>query len=161
MATLSKASQSDASVLLKPFERLFGSVTSGAEYVHKDRVVGWQTTGVNGIIEFWYNGYSGAFANTGKSHAELNADQVSALYQDIDTIPGMLLYWALAHRGRAGVDVMELRIGPPGAPVLQRQMSDGNTAWVRYNGTYIVPANQFVTRRESCCCGIVPRRSLR
>jgi hypothetical protein len=94
-------------VLQKPFERLFGTVSSGAEYVHKDRVSGWRTTGVNGIIEFWYNGYSGAFANTGRHHAELNADSVSALYQDIDTIPGMLLYWALAHRGRAGVDVME------------------------------------------------------
>ena len=133
-------------MLQKPFERLFGTVSSGAEYVSKDRVVGWQTTGTNGIIEIWNNGYSGVFANAGKCHAELNADQVSALYQDIDTIPGMLLYWALAHRGRAGVDVMDLRIGPPNATVLQRQMSDGNTAWTRYNGSYIVPAGQFITR---------------
>ena len=140
--------QSDASVLQRPFEKLFGTVARGAAYVHTDRVVGWRTTGINGIIEFWYNGYSGAFANAGKTHAELNADQVSALYQDIDTIPGMLLYWALAHRGRAGVDVMELRIGPPNATVLQRQMSDGNTLWGRHSGTYIVPAQQFVTRCE-------------
>ena len=138
--------QSDATVLQKPFERLFGTVSSGAEYISKDRVVGWQTTGTNGIIEIWNNGYSGVFANNGKCHAELNADQVSALYQDIDTIPGMLLYWALAHRGRAGVDVMDLRIGPPNATVLQRQLSDGNTGWTRYNGSYIVPAGQFITR---------------
>jgi hypothetical protein len=30
--------------------------------------------------------------------------------------------------------------------VLQRRMEDGNAAWGRYNGTYAVPAGQFVTR---------------
>ena len=41
---------------------------------------------------------------------------------------------------------MELRIGPPASPALQRQMTDANTVWVRYNGTYIIPAGQFITR---------------
>ncbi len=41
---------------------------------------------------------------------------------------------------------MELRIGPPTAAVLQRRIEDGNAAWGRYNGTYAVPASQWVTR---------------
>lgn len=61
-------------------------------------------------------------------------------------MPGMLLYWTLAHRGRAGADVMELRIGAPGAALLQRQMTDGNSVWGRHNGSYVVPAGQTVTR---------------
>ena len=118
--------QYDASVLQPPYEHLFGYTTSGAEYISQTRVAGWKTTATDGIVEIWYNGYSSVVANTGRCHAELNADQVSALYQDIDTIPGMLLYWSLAHRGRVGVDVMELRIGPPNATVRQQTMTDGN-----------------------------------
>ena len=138
--------QYDATVLQPPYEHLFGPASSGAEYIAQPRVPGWKTTASDNIIELWCNGFSGVYAATGKCHSELNADQVSALYQDIDTIPGMLLYWTLSHRGRAGVDVMELRIGRPNATVQIQTMSDGNTFWKSYNGTYIVPAGQFITR---------------
>ncbi len=68
-------------VLQAPYERLFGTATSGAQYVLSSRVAGWKTTASNGIIEIWSGAYSGVKAASGKSHAELNADQVSALYQ--------------------------------------------------------------------------------
>jgi hypothetical protein len=54
---------------------------------------------------------------------------------------------------------MELRIGPPAAALLQRRIEDANLAWGRYNGTYTVPAGQFLTalpvwRRQvrACVC---------
>jgi hypothetical protein len=121
-------------VLQAPYERLFGTASSGAEYVLSSRVNGWQTTASTRVIEIWSGGYSGVKSVSGKAHAELNADQVSALYQvrterasqhyvtssgssrheqagprirlthcamqDIDTVPGMLLYWCAAHAHR-------------------------------------------------------------
>src|SRR5699024_9350098 len=52
--------------------------------------------------------------------------------------------------GRAGVDTMQLRIGEvtndPYDTEIIEQMSDGNTAWGHYTGTYTVPAGQTVTR---------------
>ncbi|MEV7907670.1 hypothetical protein AB0P04_39280, partial [Streptomyces anulatus] len=69
------------------------------------------------------------------------------------TIPGTPMTWSLYHRGRLGTDVMRVLIGPPGAPVPQTptgasspDISDDNTAWGHYSGTYVVPAGQTVTR---------------
>jgi hypothetical protein len=123
-------------VLQAPYERLFGTAASGAEYVLSSRVDGWKTTASSSVIEIWSGAYSGVKSASGKAHAELNADQVSALYQarcakarcsaryvassartsvgdndvrrglmkadtraaqDIDTVPGMLLYWCATH----------------------------------------------------------------
>lgn len=109
-------------------------------------VPGWTTTDTTKKIEIWRNQNP---AN-GRQYAELNAYEFSMLYQDIKTTPGQVLHWRLAHRGRAGVDTMRLRIGPVGqtpqdTPEVQK-MSDGNQTWGRYEGTYIVPAGQTVTR---------------
>lgn len=87
-------------------------------------------------------------AHTGIQHAELNANQVSTLYQDVTTAPGQVLKWELAHRGRAGTDVMRVMLGPPSGPLVQQgsDIADGNTAWGTYSGFYTVPAGQTTTR---------------
>jgi hypothetical protein len=61
--------------------------------------------------------------------------------------------WSLYHRGVAGTDTMHVLIGAPGATVAQTpagasspDITDGNTAWRRYTGTYVVPPGQTVTR---------------
>lgn len=77
----------------------------------------------------------------GAQFAELNANQVSTLYQDLPSTPGTKLYWRLYHRGRQGDDTMALDIGAPGSPVEQRRFTDGTTAWGYYTGTYTVPAS--------------------
>ncbi|MFG2693000.1 hypothetical protein [Kitasatospora sp. NPDC048407] len=111
-----------------------------------NHVPGWLTTATDHLIEVWHSGFLGVPAADGVQFAELNADQVSTLYQDLPTTPGALLYWRLFHRGRLGDDTMALDIGAPGAVVQQRQFTDGNTAWGFYTGTYTVPAGQPTTR---------------
>ncbi|MCX6181399.1 MAG: gliding motility-associated C-terminal domain-containing protein [Bacteroidetes bacterium] len=110
---------------------------------------GWQTTASDNKMEYWRSGYQGVPAYSGNQFAELNANMVSALYQDASTIPGTTLKYGFAHRGRAGVDVMELQIGPPGGPyITQGQYSTGKNAWVFYTGNYLVPAGQTITRLQ-------------
>ncbi|MFF9351956.1 hypothetical protein [Streptomyces sp. NPDC014734] len=110
------------------------------------RVPGWLTTATDHMIELWRSGFNGVPAAQGSQFAELNANQVATLYQDLPTTPGTKLYWRLHHRGRAGQDTMALDIGAPGSVVEKRRFTDGTTAWGHYTGTYIVPAGQTLTR---------------
>ncbi|MFJ2818590.1 isopeptide-forming domain-containing fimbrial protein [Streptomyces sp. NPDC087294] len=110
------------------------------------RVPGWLTTATDHMIELWRSGFNGVPSAEGAQFAELNANQVATLYQDLPTTPGSKLYWRLYHRGRQGQDTMALDIGAPGAVVEQRRCTDGNTAWGYYTGTYTVPAGQTLTR---------------
>lgn len=111
-----------------------------------DSVPGWLTTATDHMIEIWKSGFSGVPSDEGGQHAELNANQVSTLYQDVSTTPGMTLHWRLSHRGRMGEDTMALDIGDPDSPVEQMRMTDGKTAWGHYEGTYVVPEGQTTTR---------------
>ncbi|MCW5908205.1 MAG: gliding motility-associated C-terminal domain-containing protein [Chitinophagales bacterium] len=117
-------------------------------YFTQSNVPGWLTTSTDTTIEIWANGFNGVPAYAGNQHAEINYTQMSALYQDVATTPSSILVWYFAHRGRAGVDVMQLRIGAPGNTQQQGQFSSGNTAWNLFTGSYIVPAGQTITRFE-------------
>jgi gliding motility-associated-like protein len=120
---------------------------SNVGYYTNSQVPGWETTSSDSTIEMWANNFNGVPAFTGTQHAEINYTQFSALYQDVPTTPGDILVWYCAHRGRAGTDVMEVRIGDPsGTLVPQGQYATGNTAWAVYNGTYIVPTGQTTSR---------------
>ncbi|GII64733.1 hypothetical protein Skr01_48180 [Sphaerisporangium krabiense] len=115
--------------------------------------IGWHTTATDKLVEFWRTGYGGVPAADGQQFAELNANMFSTLYQDLPTVPGTVMTWSLYHRGVAGADTMHVLIGAPGATVAQTpagasspDITDGNTAWRRYTGTYVVPPGQTVTR---------------
>ncbi|MBB2914137.1 hypothetical protein FHS43_005449 [Streptosporangium becharense] len=115
--------------------------------------VGWHTTATDRKLEFWPSGANGIPAADGRQFAELNANQVSTLYQDVPTVPGTPMTWSLYHRGRLGTDVMRVLIGAPGATTAQTptgasspDISDGNTAWGHYTGVYVVPPGQTTTR---------------
>ncbi|GAA3109081.1 DUF7507 domain-containing protein [Streptosporangium carneum] len=128
------------------------AVTGGAVGFFPDAsqngVPGWVTTATDHQIELWTGppNPTNAAPAEGRQFAELNANQVSTLYQDHPTTPGATLYWRLSHRGRLGVDTMALDIGAPGSPVRQRTVSDDATGWGAYTGTYTVPAGQTTTR---------------
>ncbi|MCW1941498.1 hypothetical protein OMD49_27640 [Bacillus anthracis] len=126
----------------------------------ESEVPGWLTTdksqGVK-LIEIWdyKQGYPGVVKDLptpsdGNRYAEINAGENGMLYQDVKTTPGQTIYWRFSHKGREGIDTMQVRIGPstnnPYDTVVQQQMSDGNTAWGTYSGTYKVPTGQTVTR---------------
>ncbi|GJM40770.1 MAG: hypothetical protein DHS20C20_10520 [Ardenticatenaceae bacterium] len=110
-------------------------------------ITGWETTATDNKIEVWYTGFLGVNAPDGRYLVELNANQPSALYQDIDSVPGERLTWSFFHRGRAGTDVMELRIGAPGATIVEEEFATGRE-WVKYSGLYEVPEGQTETRFE-------------
>ena len=110
-------------------------------------VPGWSTTATDKKIEIWSTPFGGVTAFEGRQFAELNATQASALYQDLPTTPGQTLTWSLAHRARQGTDTMRGVIGSPGVPGVENAVfSDTTAAWGRHTGTYVVPANQTITR---------------
>ena len=114
-------------------------------------VNGWETTASDHEMEFWSNGAANVPAFEGNQFIELNANEVAAVYQDIPTIPGKKFNWFVAHRGRNGTDTAVVKIGPPG-PLgngdIVVTMTDSNTAWGTYLGSYEVPAGQTVTRLQ-------------
>jgi putative Ig domain-containing protein len=146
----------------------------------------WDTTEPDNVIELWKNdGTTGALnagntaqaanggqpisAEDGTQWAELNANQTGALYQNLQTDPGVVLQWSVWHRGRysSGIgskkDIMRVQIGSTtsqqdqpatrvdpatnldiGAPATD--IADDYTAWHLYRGFYIVPPGQTTTR---------------
>lgn len=90
----------------------------------KNTVPYWDTTafggnGTNGMFEFFEAGalhFSQSSTNKkvaeGTVAAELNADEISTIYQRIETVSGSTYTWGLDHRGRDTTDTMVLFIGP-------------------------------------------------
>ena len=70
------------------------------------------STRINGKVPHINNGTTVEVLPDGNQFAELNADEESTLYQDLDTLAGHVYEWGLAHRGRSGIDKMVLIIGP-------------------------------------------------
>jgi hypothetical protein len=119
-------------------------------YIPQSEVPGWKTTDSSGKIEIWRGGVGAPplpLAYQGNQYAELNSFEIATLFQDVIGIPaGNLVGFELAHRGRNGVDVMELKITDLGTDgvlggsglaadteLFTRQFSDGNTAWGFYS----------------------------
>ena len=114
----------------------------------QNNVPGWATTATTGNIEQWASVFQGVSAKEGRQFAELNADAVGALYQDLPTTPGQKLVWSLYHRARQGTDTMYVDIGDPGTTgSRQATLTDNvSSGWVLHTGTYTVPAGQTLTR---------------
>jgi len=114
--------------------------------ISEDNVPGWLTTASDNKIEIWTSGFQGVTAQEGIQFMEINANRVAALYQELCLEPGSTVKWSVWHRGRAGVDVAEVKIG---ATVETAQylatMTDGNTEWGYYTGSYTVPEGQETT----------------
>lgn len=114
--------------------------------LNENVVPGWFTTATDGRIELWSHRFLGVPAFDGNQFAELNANQNSALYQNLCLTPGTVMAWSLRHRGRAGIDVMQVRIGADlASATVQATMSDDNDSWGYYSGFYTVPAGQVNT----------------
>lgn len=92
----------------------------------KDTLVpGWLTTDQQGNVEIWADGYSNVFAYRGRQFVELNSTSEAGLYQNVTGIArGSVVYLGFAHRGRSGVDLMELIASEPGADGLARTADD-------------------------------------
>jgi gliding motility-associated-like protein len=142
-----------------PVECLIGTVNYSFEnpappattfpiFLNHNTVQGWRTTASDQMMEFWPTpNYENVPAYEGIQFIELNANLVSAVYQDYTTPQPTVFTYGFAHRGRQGIDTCELQAGPPGGPYTTvTTATTGNTSWSYYTGTYTVPAGQPVTR---------------
>ena len=141
---------------------------SGSDTTHQypqASVPGWSTTesDSNPEIEIWEgDGVSGhgpgeAQGDTGDQYAEINADQLASLYQDMDSTGGDIMVWSYWHaRRHATEDKMELRIGDADASGTDSEKIDAyeiidysnvtNSVWNANTGSYLVPEGQTSTR---------------
>jgi gliding motility-associated-like protein len=118
-------------------------VTAPGSYtlVNEAAIPCWSTTATDQMIEVWGTGFNGVPAYSGNQFLELNANMVSTLYQDFQAMPGSTVEVSFAHRGRSGVDVLSVSIGPPGGPYVDAgTYSTGSAAWQYYTVNYTFPA---------------------
>ncbi|TNC08380.1 DUF4347 domain-containing protein, partial [Methylobacterium terricola] len=119
--------------------------TNTYEIVPESSVPGWKTSATDHKIEIWRSGYNGVPAYQGNLFAEINANEVATLYQTFDARAGSTVSFDFAHRGRSGVDTMEVKVTDLGADgiadtaddrtLFDKMYSDGNTAWGAYSET--------------------------
>ncbi len=124
------------------------STVSTFKIVDETEIEGWKTTAADNQIEIFKSGFQGIPASSGDHFVELNANIASTLYQEFCTKPGDVISWSIDHRGRTGTDVAELRIGgsiTPSVSDFSQQMTDEDSAWGAYSGSYTVPAGQTTT----------------
>ena len=57
--------------------------------------------------------YMGVPAPAGEQYVELDANSPDTLWQTARLAPGAAQYWSFLHRGRNGIESVELSIGPP------------------------------------------------
>ncbi|MDB0614491.1 gliding motility-associated C-terminal domain-containing protein [Tenacibaculum dicentrarchi] len=127
------------------FEKPIRAVST-YNFIKENQVAGWETTASDNEIEIWNGPLENVNAIEGNQFAELNANEESTLFQKLCLSPGTKIKWSVKHRGRRGVDVAEVRIGASLSSLeFQKTMSDGKSAWVTYEGEYIVPLNQTET----------------
>lgn len=118
-------------------------------------VPGWETSATDNVIEVWVTAFSGVSAYEGRQFAELNANQVSTLYQEVSGIAaGSIVGYQFAHRGRAGVDQMRFTLvdygsdgvlgGTDDTTLFSILVSDDNTAWGFYSGSGITALGNTV-----------------
>ncbi len=123
--------------------------------MNETAVLGWKTTASDHQIEIWSHGFNGVPSYQGDQHAELNANQVATLYQDVTGIAaGARVGYQFAHRGRSGVDTMGFKLTDFGndglfgtsddAVLFSGEYSDGPDAWRFYSGTGIVALGHTV-----------------
>lgn len=101
-------------------------------------VPGWQTSSADQVIEIWQDQYRGVPAGAGSQFDELDAHSPDTLWQELELPPGQLMYWSVLHRGRVGIETLEVLIGPPNAPTSQGDFPSGTDAWRLHSGLYRV-----------------------
>jgi hypothetical protein len=109
-------------------------------------VPAWDTTGDLQKIEVWNAPRQNIPAPDGQQFVELDASSQDTLFQDVALPPGQLMYWSFQHRGRNGVESVELLLGPPDALASQGVFESSNDGWTPNSGLYVVGKGEAVTR---------------
>lgn len=106
-------------------------------------IEGWNTTASDNKIEIWRTPFNGISAANGNQFAELNASQISRLFQYVYIQKGSIITWNFKHRGRndTGSDVAELNLySSNGSSKIQTldTASTEKAAWKNYSGEWLV-----------------------
>ncbi len=126
------------------FENTTPKPTTFLKLDEGNAVVGWFTSKSTNKIEVWKSGYLGFPSQEGIQLIEMDG---GSLEQTLPTTPGATLTWSFYHRGRGGNDTVALDLGPAaGALTRVKTFTTGNTSWVKYEGTYVVPVGQTQTK---------------
>jgi alpha-tubulin suppressor-like RCC1 family protein len=138
------------------FEDGPAKLTGGNLLTDQNDVLGWETTASDGLIELWYSGFLGSSGNDGNTLAELNANGLGSLYQDVTMTVNSPVSYSFLHRGRAGNDEMVFKIdelsGGPGTSVAETKFTlpvTTGTSWVRYSGSQATTVEAGKTYRFS------------
>ncbi|MBW4674636.1 MAG: PEP-CTERM sorting domain-containing protein [Desmonostoc geniculatum HA4340-LM1] len=121
------------------FEDTIVSPSKTWDSINESLIPGWETTATDNKIEIQTPRLFHAGALGTNQYAELNANQVSTLYQDVETTAGSTMFWRFFHRGRQGVDTMRLSIIDlaNNTTLFSQLYNTDNTAWVEYQGTTV------------------------
>ena len=119
------------------------SLAAGA-FTITSSIPGW--TSQSGKFEVWDAEKGAVGAINGPNLLELNADSQGLIYQDFETTPGSVIRWEFFHRGRSGVESLELQMGSTGGLVTTEQLAKTGMKWQAYTGNYTVPEGQTTTR---------------
>src|SRR5262245_42400252 len=71
----------------------------------------WNTSAADGKFQIWGNGYNGVPSYQGTQFLEMNNIQADTVSQDISAFASKQLSISFAHRGRSGIDSIEVSIG--------------------------------------------------
>lgn len=125
----------------------FPKIAGGFKIISQDRVPGWKTTAKDGKIELWTDKFLGVKSYDGNQFAELNANMVGHLYQDVITDGGEDLLIEFSHHGRSGPEKMSLKFGPPAGPYETVGIyTSSPNKWTTHEKIITIPAEQKKTR---------------
>lgn len=108
-------------------------------------LIGWIGSGDKGKVTLLANGWTDINAAVGRQFAQLSGSP-ARISQDVATVPGTSLAWALSHRAVNGSASMRVLLGAPGSEGKEQAILNDTTTWTRHNGTYKVPDGQTITR---------------
>ena len=113
-------------------------------YLQTSTVDNWNTTAFQGKFELFRDNPNTYLTNPnvrltptdGTYAAELNADEESTLYQNVETTSSSVYEWGLDHGARNGKDIMALVIGPAqnkpdGTSYLSKPSKDGRDQFMQ------------------------------
>ncbi|MFN6517318.1 MAG: PEP-CTERM sorting domain-containing protein [Nostoc sp. CreGUA01] len=140
LGIVTNAQEANAAALINGgFEDTIVPGSKTWDSIDESLIPGWETTATDNKIEIQTPRLFHGGALGTDQYAELNANQVSTLYQDVETTAGSTMFWRFFHRGRQGVDTMRLSIIDltTNTTLFSQLYNTDNTAWVEYQGTTV------------------------
>ena len=100
----------------------------------------WKTTAPDHLIDVWGSGHASVDSYSGNQFIAFDTAASVILYQDFEVIPQSTATISFAHRGRVGIDVIEVQIGPIGGPYTSLGTFSDAQTWQYHTISYTFPS---------------------